>query len=159
MSLLPLSKRILQDTWFLGKYFQKAERDSGALMNLWYSSNPDFDNQLKTNFEDSILNHSSFAEDMKQNPHDLLAYIILMDQFPRNIYRNTGKAFQYDPVALDLSLYAIEKSFDKVIDCEARAFVYLPLEHSENMDMQNLCMAKMAEIDAKQPDKPSMQGT
>ena len=158
MSLRPLSHKILQECWFLGKYFQPAERDGAGLMKVWFASDAAFDEKLKIDFEDSILNHHTFAEDMKKTPHDLLAYIILMDQFPRNIYRNTVKAFEFDHVALDLSMYAINKSFDKEIDPEARMFMYLPLEHSENMEMQNLCLTKMAEIDAEQPDKPSLAG-
>ena len=98
-------------------------------MKRWFATDLDFDNKLKIDFEDSILNHHTFAEEMKSNPHDLLAYIILLDQFPRNIYRNTAKAFEFDPIARDLSMYAINKKFDKEIDPEARMFVYLPLEH------------------------------
>lgn len=66
-------------------------------------------------------------------PSGALAYIILMDQFPRNMFRNDGRAFASDRIALAAAKSAIEKGWDMRIDEPARQFFYLPLMHSENL--------------------------
>jgi len=66
-----------------------------------------------------------------------LAYIILTDQFSRNMYRGTAKAFSSDRLAKSASKVAISKGWDLKIDEPARQFFYLPLEHSENQEDQD----------------------
>jgi uncharacterized protein (DUF924 family) len=66
-------------------------------------------------------------------PSGALAYIILMDQFPRNMFRGDGRAFASDSAGLAAAKSAIEKCWDKRIDGLARQFFYLPLMHSENL--------------------------
>ena len=74
-----------------------------------------------------------------------LAYIILMDQFPRNMFRDTGKAFSSDRYALAASKMAIRKGWDMRIDEPARQFFYMPLVHSENLCDQDRAVRLLAE--------------
>ena len=67
-------------------------------------------------------------------PNGALAYTILMDQFPRNMFRNLGKAFTSDSVALAATKSAIDKGWDLRVDEPARQFFYMPLMHSENLE-------------------------
>lgn len=70
-------------------------------------------------------------------PSGALAYIILTDQFSRNMFRGEGRAFATDRMALSVAKSAIEKRWDLRIDVPARQFFYLPLMHSENLSDQD----------------------
>lgn len=70
-------------------------------------------------------------------PSEALAYIILTDQFPRNMFRNSGEAFSTDPLARAAAKMAIDRDWDLRIDPPARQFFYLPLMHSENLADQD----------------------
>ena len=74
-----------------------------------------------------------------------LAYIILNDQFPRNMFRGSGQAFASDRIALAAAKAAIEKGWDMRIDPPARQFFYLPLMHSEAQMDQARCVRLMFE--------------
>jgi uncharacterized protein (DUF924 family) len=78
-------------------------------------------------------------------PSGALAYIILMDQFPRNMFRGQGKAFSTDGAALAAAKSAIERGWDLKIDEPARQFFYLPLMHSENLCDQDRCVRLMCD--------------
>ncbi|NRB33849.1 MAG: DUF924 domain-containing protein [Rhodobacteraceae bacterium] len=73
-------------------------------------------------------------------PSGALAYIILTDQFPRNMFRDDAKAFSTDRIALAAAKAAIERGWDMRIDEPARQFFYLPLMHSENLCDQDRCV-------------------
>lgn len=70
-------------------------------------------------------------------PSGALAYIILLDQFPRNMFRGDARAFDADPIALAAAKQAIERGWDMKIDPPARQFFYLPLMHAENLCEQD----------------------
>ncbi|MEO0676281.1 MAG: DUF924 family protein [Pseudomonadota bacterium] len=104
----------------------------------WYRGGDDLDTEIRTHFEG--------AWDMAMEgrhglwltyPSGTLAYIILMDQLPRNMFRDTEKAFASDPYALAAAKMAIEKGWDMKINEPARQFFYLPLMHAENLSDQD----------------------
>ncbi len=76
-------------------------------------------------------------------PSGALAYTILMDQFPRNMFRGTGKAFASDFAAKAAAKISIKKSWDLRIDEPARQFFYMPLMHSECLGDQERCIRLM----------------
>ena len=87
-------------------------------------------------------------------PSGALAYIILTDQFSRNIYRESSVAFATDRIALAAAKSAIDKGWDLRIDEPARLFFYLPLMHSENLCDQDRCVRLMCErmpVSGEQP--------
>jgi uncharacterized protein (DUF924 family) len=73
-------------------------------------------------------------------PSGALAYLVLTDQFPRNIFRNSGMAYATDKAALAAAKAAIGKGWDMRIDSPARQFFYMPLMHSENLCDQDRCV-------------------
>ena len=79
------------------------------------------------------------------HPSGALAYIILMDQFPRNMFRGSGEAFASDRVALAAAKVAVERKWDLKIDPPARQFFYLPMMHSECLSDQERCVRLMKE--------------
>lgn len=78
-------------------------------------------------------------------PTGALAYIILTDQFSRNMFRGSGNAFKSDRIALCAAKNAIHKKWDLKIDEPARQFFYLPLMHSENLCDQERCVRLIKE--------------
>ncbi len=78
-------------------------------------------------------------------PSGALAYLILTDQFSRNMFRGEAKAFALDPVALAVAKRAICKGWDLKIDAPARQFFYLPLMHSESLCDQDRCIRLLVE--------------
>lgn len=72
----------------------------------------------------------------------ILAAIIVLDQFSRNMFRGTAQAFATDDTALALAHAAIRRGLDAQIEQARRSFVYMPLMHSENLEDQKLCVEK-----------------
>ena len=107
----------------------------------------DFDNLIKENFleffEESV---KSFNILQIKNKMDLLSYIILFDQFSRNMFRNTKESFATDDLALALSIASIYKGEDIEFETNHRNFLYLPLMHSEKLSIQELSIKKFKEI-------------
>ena len=69
-----------------------------------------------------------------------------MDQFPRNLYRSEARSFAYDDRALALSLEGVSLGVDKQLEPLQRVFFYLPLEHSEVMEDQDLSVERFAHL-------------
>jgi uncharacterized protein (DUF924 family) len=78
-------------------------------------------------------------------PSGALAYLIVADQFARNMFRGSGDAFALDPIAVAAAKSAICKGWDMKIDPPARQFFYLPLMHSESLCDQDRCIRLMVE--------------
>ena len=78
-------------------------------------------------------------------PSGSLAYILVLDQFSRNMFRGSSKAFSSDYVALAAAKQAIKHKFDLAIDEPGRQFFYLPLMHSESLQDQERCIRLMHE--------------
>ena len=112
----------------------------------WYNATDALDAQIR----DEFLPTLQAAKDGKCGfwltyPSGALAYIILTDQFPRNIYRGQAAAFATDHMALAVAKAAIHAGWDMKIDEPARQFFYLPLMHSESLTDQERCVRLMKE--------------
>lgn len=99
----------------------------------WFKKNEQFDNKIKTLFL-NMHDQVSKGETMpwRLTPLGALAEVIVLDQFSRNMFRNTAKAFAYDNLALALSQRAIEMGFDQQLNTDERKFLYMPFMHSES---------------------------
>lgn len=113
---------------------------------LWWAGGPDIDRNIRERFGNWV--EKAAAGDLtrwSESACGRLAHILLLDQFTRNIYRKTAQAFASDPIALNLTLEGIEKKHDLELEPIERIFMYLPLEHAEDLEMQDLCAAKFRE--------------
>lgn len=100
----------------------------------WYKNDPEFDALIRDRFQVAWHEATEGALGLWLTyPTGTLAYIILTDQFPRNMFRDTAEAFATDKLALAASKMAVERDWDMKIDEPARQFFYLPLMHSENL--------------------------
>lgn len=117
----------------------------------WYEVDTKLDAQIRARFEKTweAACEGKFSLWLTY-PAGTLAYLILTDQFPRNMYRGEGKAFASDVIALAAAKMAVEKNWDLKIDPPARRFFYLPMMHSENLCDQDRCVRLMCE---RMPDE------
>ena len=100
----------------------------------WFIKNPAFDGEIKERFEGPMKDAAQGAlGELMQSAEGSLTLAILLDQFPRNVYRGDAKAFATDAKARVIAKQAIDQHFDKDLDPIERAFLYLPIEHSEAM--------------------------
>lgn len=110
----------------------------------WYAADAALDDEVRRRFLDQWENAQQGALSMWLTyPSGTLAYIILNDQFPRNMFRGEGRAFASDRAALAAAKGAVGKDWDLQIDEPARQFFYLPFMHSESQTDQDRCVRLM----------------
>lgn len=99
----------------------------------WWVSDPAFDNEIRDRFAD-LVNQAAHGElyAWRKEPRGRLAEIIVLDQFSRNIFRNTPGAFANDPAALVLAQEAVEAGVPAVLSKTECGFLLLPFMHSES---------------------------
>jgi uncharacterized protein (DUF924 family) len=112
----------------------------------WYNSTQALDQTVRDQFQTAWENACEGAYGLwLTHPNGVLAYIILTDQFPRNMFRDDPRSFATDSVALAAAKSAIDRKWDLRVDEPARQFFYLPLMHSENLCDQERCVRLMLE--------------
>ena len=115
-------------------------RDAGPA--AWFARNDAFDDALRTRFLDE---HFAAArrerEDLLDDADGALALILLLDQVPRNVFRDSAHAFATDPLAREYAHRAIDARFDAIIEPALRIFFYLPFEHCEDLADQHRVVA------------------
>ena len=105
-------------------------RDAG--MGKWFRGGDDFDAECRARWLDAHFAAARREFDGWMDDADgALALVLLLDQIPRNVFRNSGHAFATDPLALHVAGRAIDAGHDAKIDAGLRFFFYLPFEHSE----------------------------
>lgn len=110
----------------------------GERMKVWFGGGPKVDAVIVERFAETVDQlGAGLANDWAaRGPRQRLAAIIALDQFSRSIHRKSPKAFANDPLALRLAIEAIARGDDRSIPPAGRMFVYLPLEHSEDIANQ-----------------------
>ena len=104
----------------------------------WFTPDAAIDNAVGSRFHtlpDQVM--SDALPHDPEDPRDLLALILILDQFPRQMFRNTPRAFAYDSKALAISRTMVEKALFKSLHPVEQTFVFLPLEHSEKLSDQS----------------------
>lgn len=113
------------------------EIPSQECRRIWWIKDDENDKKIKDHFENDLaLARKGDLEDWELTPSGTLALILLLDQFPRNIYRGTLRAFSQDQKAIEICIGGIERGFDTNLHAVKRIFFYMPLMHSEDMGMQ-----------------------
>lgn len=108
-----------------------------ANRKLWFGKSPDFDAAIRQRFADDLETASHGAyDDWAKTPGGALALVLLLDQFPRHVHRGEDLAFSCDELALRASQIAIARELDIKLTIVERAFLYLPFEHSEKIEVQ-----------------------
>jgi len=110
---------------------------------IWFQKNDAFDGEIRDRFGALIrpAREGTF-DNWAETPEGTLALLILLDQFPRNVFRGSGEAFASDAHARAIARVAVlEKRFDLKLGAFEKPFLYLPFEHSEAPADQDLSVA------------------
>jgi uncharacterized protein (DUF924 family) len=121
------------DFWF----GRESEPGYGEFREAWFRKDPEFDREIRDRFE--TLHEEAAAgklDDWKQEARSCLALVILLDQFPRNMFRGDPRSYATDHRAQEMSAYAVERAFDRELPEFQRTFLYMPFMHSENLEHQ-----------------------
>ncbi len=128
----------------------------GQSRKEWFIKNEAFDRVVKAQlFElyQQAANHQ--LESWQNTPEGGLALLILLDQVPRNLFRGQPQAFATDEKARAIAHFALQQGYDRQLLPVQRWFIYLPLEHSEDLEDQN----KSVDLFQQLPDDPENQKT
>jgi uncharacterized protein (DUF924 family) len=113
----------------------------GQNRKAWFEKNSALDEEISARFlalyEQAVAGELA---DWQHAPKSCLALVILLDQFPRNMFRGTARAFAADPLALAASRIIVDRVWDKDMTEDERTFVYLPFEHSESLEDQEMSL-------------------
>lgn len=116
----------------LAFWFRGDERDP-----RWFRKDPAFDDGVRSRF--LALHERGAAGELaawRETPGDCLALIVVLDQFSRNMFRGTARAFATDAAALQAARHAVARGHDRDMRPAQRIFVYLPFQHSEALEDQ-----------------------
>jgi uncharacterized protein (DUF924 family) len=111
-------------------------------VKLWFEADPRLQDQqdgaIRAAFGE-LVDRAGRGElaGWADSPRRRLSLIILLDQFPRHIFRGTPHAFQYDPLALSLVLTGMQSAADGALNIVERIFFYMPLQHAESLEVQD----------------------
>ncbi|MDV3456992.1 DUF924 family protein [Sphingomonas sp. HF-S4] len=108
----------------------------------WFAKSDELDSEIRERFEAMRVEVlEGGAAGWRDDPRTLLAAVILLDQFSRNVHRGTAEAFAADPLAQALASVAVERGWDREMTPEQRQFLYLPFEHAEDREMQAVSLS------------------
>jgi uncharacterized protein (DUF924 family) len=117
----------------------------GRDRKAWFEKNPAFDEEIRARFlPDYELGAAGKLGAWNQAPASCLALVLLLDQFPRNMFRDSARAFAADPLARDAARTILERGWDNAMTPDERMFAYLPFEHSEALQDQELSLQLFA---------------
>ena len=121
----------------------------------WYGKQPAIDDEIRTRFEPILLSVTRDGRawdqqvaDWQRAPLGLLALVILLDQFPRNMYRDSARMYAYDHLALSVVTVAIREYEKQPLTLVQRMFLYVPLMHVEDLTLQQAMVARFESLAA-----------
>ena len=132
------------DFWF----GTPADAEHGRSRAVWFRKDDGFDASIRTRF--SVLHERAgrgALDAWRDTPATLLALIVLLDQFSRNMHRGQAQAFASDVRALDAARHMLARGWDASLPAVQRWFAYMPFEHSEVLADQDRCVELMQPLD------------
>jgi uncharacterized protein (DUF924 family) len=129
----PTTAREVLDFWF----GREGEPGYGEFREAWFRKDPEFDQQVRDRFE--ALHEAAVTgglDGWKEEARSCLALVILLDQFPRNMFRGDPRSYATDRKAQETAGYAVDRAFDRELPAFQRMFLYMPFMHSEDLEHQ-----------------------
>jgi len=134
------------DYWF-GDSARDPSRASGR-MEFWFGADPERDAEMRSRWGELVIAASEGKLDFwTKSPRGRLAVIILLDQMRRNIYRGTAEAFRRDGRARYLMRDGVSRMMDLKLTPMERLFFYMPLQHAESLDDQELAVDRFLQLE------------
>ena len=113
----------------------------------WWNGTPELDHIIKQRFLKLWAERRELpAESFLTDPLTALAGVVLFDQFPRNMFRGNAEQFATDPLALAIAQGAVDRGLDEELEKDEQKFLYMPFEHSENLDDQNRAVLLFSQL-------------
>jgi uncharacterized protein (DUF924 family) len=141
--------KVLLDFWFASESASTRDR----LRDIWFQATPEFDAALAEHFRaDYDRAAAGVYRPWRGAPQTCLALILLLDQLPRNLFRNSPRAYATDAAALEIAREAVARGYDHAVVPVRRCFFYLPFQHSESLADQETGMRVYAAL-PEHPDK------
>jgi uncharacterized protein (DUF924 family) len=126
---------------------------------LWFTKDGAFDALLCERF---LSEHEAMVAGQREawlaTPGGRLAYVIVLDQFSRNMFRGSGRMFAADDLARRAALEGIDRGDDRVLSLDERTFLYMPLMHSERLEDQDRCITLFTALRDEAGDGPARAG-
>lgn len=124
-----------------------------ARRDWWYKGGPDVDNEIRSRFGGFVEQAcEGRLADWQSTANGSFALVLLLDQFTRNIYRNTPDAYAGDAIAFSVMLHAIESGLDESLHQVARIWTYHPFHHSEEIDEQDRGLRMLNKLVGEVPE-------
>ena len=124
-----------------------------GLSSRWWEKDPDFDQLLRDRF---LALHAEVVsgkhDDWKAKPRSCCAYVVVIDQLSRNMFRGQKEAFAYDTLAQMATLQGLAAGLDRELASLERLFFYLPLLHAEDRALQDRAIIEFATLAAAIPE-------
>jgi uncharacterized protein (DUF924 family) len=118
-----------------------------AVRAEWFRKDPAFDAAIRTRFGEALdAALAGATRNRHSEVYDALAHVLLLDQFTRNAFRHTPRAFAGDPEALATAIAVVDAGLDASLDRYERGFLYLPFEHAEDLAMQQRSIELFARL-------------
>ena len=140
----------------LSFWFEDATLSPEALQRrsaVWFSADPAFDDECAARFATLVEAAANGGlGDWAGTPHGRLALVILLDQMPRNIHRGSPGAFMHDALAAAHCLAGIESGQDRSLHAVERVFLYMPLQHAEDLALQRRSVEQFGSLAAEVDD-------
>jgi uncharacterized protein (DUF924 family) len=109
----------------------------GLKQEQWWKADSELDSEIVERFQELWEEQRQCpAETFLASPEEALAAVILFDQFPRNMFRGAADSFSTDHLALAIAKAAIERGYDDALTPHQRGFLYMPFQHSEDLNDQ-----------------------
>ncbi len=114
---------------------------SAAVSKLWFKSTPEFDRQLRDDYEATWQQARDGEFDhWRDSAVGCLALVIVLDQFPLNMFRGDALCYSTEAASIEVARHALAQGFDRELDGKQRAFLYMPFMHSEALEDQQLAL-------------------
>ncbi len=130
-----------------------SEATYGRYRKVWFVKDPEFDASIRQQFLADVQKAAAGKyNSWVDSPTNAVALLLLLDQFPRNLYRGEPRSFATDAKALSVAERLVNSGADEALIPAHRFFVYVPFEHSEQIERQNRCVALMQKLNQTVPD-------
>lgn len=133
---IDIAPQVVLNYWFEDS--RESVEIATRMNSKWYGFSPELDDDIRSKFGHLFeQSKTELVQTWSTAPTGCIALVIVFDQFSRQIFRGTSRAFAFDEVALDISRRCIEEGWDTGISIPERLFLYNPFQHSESLEDQD----------------------
>jgi uncharacterized protein (DUF924 family) len=137
----------------LSYWFSEPEESASYLRSrgrIWFGGGQSLDQEIKAKFGPSVeAAGRGELESWRDEPGSCLALILLLDQFPLNIFRNEARGYELSERSIPVALAALDQGFHEAMHPVQKSFFYLPLEHAEDLALQERCVGLFRALESQ----------